>query len=314
MGLATGIFWANRGFLALTATNDNNRNYFYGVENFIASLASVAVPALIGVFISGTALYGWLGGVANRAYHFIAMVVFGLTILAAGILERGTFRDPKHTRFVFFRFHRLWWRMLQLALLKGLAQGYIVTAPAMLIMLLVGQEGTLGATQAIGGVLSAFIMYMAGRIAAPRHRIIVFSAGLLLFFLGSVTNALLFNAVGVLIFLGCLLLAKPLLDLAYYPIQLRVIDEVSRLEGRNEYAYIFNHEFGLFAGRCLGCGLFLAIAYGWSGNAALKYALPVIALLQLLSIRVAGQIFRGLAAAGSSTSPIASFTANTMEA
>jgi YQGE family putative transporter len=314
MGLATGIFWANRGFLALTATNDENRNYFYGVENFIASLAAVAVPALIGTFISGTILYGWLGGVANRAYHIIAMVVFGLTILAAGILERANFRNPKHSRFVFFKFHRLWWRMLQLALLKGLAQGYIVTAPAMLIMLLVGQEGTLGATQAIGGVFSACIMYMAGRIAAPKHRIIVFSSGLLLFFLGSVVNALLFNAVGVLIFLGCLLLAKPLLDLAYYPIQLRVIDVVSRLEGRNEYAYIFNHEFGLFAGRCLGCGLFLGIAYGWSGNAALKYALPVIALLQLLSIRVAGQIFRDLAAAGSSTSPVASLAANTMEA
>ena len=50
---------------------------------------------------------------------------------------------PEHTRFVYFHFHPLWWRMLTLALLKGLAQGYIVTAPAMLIMLLVGQEGTL---------------------------------------------------------------------------------------------------------------------------------------------------------------------------
>ena len=48
----------------------------------------------------------------------------------------------------------------------------------MLIMLLVGQEGTLGATQAIGGVFSACLMYTAGRIAAPKHRIIVFSAGL----------------------------------------------------------------------------------------------------------------------------------------
>jgi YQGE family putative transporter len=118
---------------------------------------------------------------------------------------------------------------------------------------------------------------------------------------------------GVLIFIGCLLLAKPLLDLAYFPIQLQVVDVVSRLEGRNEYAYIFNHEFGLFAGRCLGCGLFLGIAYVWSGNAALKYALPVIALLQLLSIRVAGQISRGLAAAGS-TSLAASFAGHTMEA
>jgi len=313
MGLATGVFWANRGFLALTATNDANRNYYYGVENFIASLASVIVPAMIGCFISGTSLYGWLGGIANRAYHIVAMVVFGLTILAAGILERGTFRNPERAPFVFFKFHPLWGRMLQLALLKGLAQGYIVTAPAMLIMLLVGQEGTLGATQAIGGVFSAFLMYMAGRIAAPKHRIIVFSAGLLLFFLGAITNTLLFNAVGVLIFIACLLLAKPLLDLAYYPIQLQVIDVVSRLEGRNEYAYIFNHEFGLFVGRCLGCGLFLGIAYGWSGNAALKYALPVIAMLQLLSIRVAGQIFRGLAAAGT-TSPAESFAGHISEA
>jgi len=313
MGLATGLFWANRGFLALTATNDANRNYYYGLENFVAVLAAVVVPALIGWFISGTTLYGWLGGIPNRAYHIIAVVVFGLTILAAGILERGTFRNPTHTRFVFFKFHPLWWRMLELALLKGLAQGYIVTAPAMLIMLLVGQEGTLGATQAIGGVFSAFLMYTVGRMAAPRHRIIVFAAGLLLFFLGAVTNTLLFNAVGVLIFIACLIVAKPLLDLAYYPIQLRVIDAVSQLEHRTEYAYIFNHEFGLFTGRLLGCGLFLALAYGWSGTAALKYALPVIALVQLLSIRVAGQISRGLDKAGN-TSPVPVFPGSASEA
>ncbi len=313
MGLATGLFWANRGFLALTATNDGNRNYYYGLENFVAVLASVVVPALIGWFISGTTLYGWLGGMPNRAYHIIAAVVFGLTVLAAGILERGTFRSTTYTRFVFFKFHPLWWRMLELALLKGLAQGYIVTAPAMLIMLLVGQEGTLGATQAIGGVFSAFLMYAVGRIAAPRHRIVVFSAGLLLFFFGAVANTWLFNAVGVLIFIACLIVAKPLLDLAYYPIQLQVIDAVSQLENRTEYAYIFNHEFGLFTGRLLGCGLFLALAYGWSGNAALKYALPVIALVQLLSIRVAGQISRGLDKTGN-TSPVPDFPGRVSEA
>jgi len=312
MGIATGIFWANRGFLALVTTNDSNRNYYYGLENFIAVLAAVAVPALIGFFISGTALYGWLGGIADRAYHIVATVVFALTILAAGILERGSFRNPEHTRFVFFHFHPLWWRMLQLALLKGLAQGYIVTAPAMLIMLLVGQEGTLGATQAIGGVFSACLMYTVGRLAAPNHRRIVFAAGLLLFLLGAVTNTLLFDAVGVLIFMGCLVLAKPLLDLAYYPIQLQVVDAVSRIEGRSEYAYIFNHEFGLFVGRLLGCGLFLGIASWWSGTAALKYALPVIALLQLLSIRVAGQISLGLDKAGNTSSAL-SFAGRTSE-
>ncbi len=303
MGLATGLFWANRGFLALATTTDDNRNYYYGVELFAAALAAVAVPALIGWFISGASLYGWLGGTANRAYRMIAMAVLGLTVLSAVLLERGSFRNPGRTHFVFFRFHALWRRMLELALLKGLAQGYMLTAPAMLIMLLVGQEGTLGATQAIGGVFSACLLYTVGRITAPHHRRAVFATGLVLFLLGAVSNALFFNAVGVLIFIGCLVLAKPLLDLAYNPIEFQVVDVVSRLEGRNEYAYLFNHEIGLFTGRCLGCVLFLAIAHWWSGVAALKYALPVVALLQLFSIRVAGQISRGLKVAGRTPLP-----------
>lgn len=301
MGLSTGLFWANRGFLALATTTNENRNYYYGVELFFVSLASVVIPALIGWFISGTTAYGWQGGIVNRAYRIIAMIFLGLTALAAGILERGVFRNPPRTRFVFFRFHPLWRQMLKLAGLKGLAQGYILTAPAMLIMLLVGQEGTLGATQAIGGVFSACLLYTAGRAAGPQHRRLVFSTGLVLFFLGAAANALLFNAVGVLIFVGCLLLAKPLLDLGYNPIELQVIDAVSRLEKRNEYAYLFNHDLSLFAGRALGCLLFLAIAYWGSGIMALRYALPVIALLQLFSIRVAGQISRGLEVAESDT-------------
>jgi YQGE family putative transporter len=155
----------------------------------------------------------------------------------------------------------------------------------------------LGATQAIGGIFSACLLYTVGRITAPRHRRLVFAAGLALFFLGAAGNALLFNAVGALIFIGCLALAKPLLDLAYNPIEFQVVDAVSRLEGRNEYAYLFNHEIGLFAGRCLGCVLFLAIAYRWSGVMALRYSLPVVALLQMLSIHVAGRISQGLALA-----------------
>jgi YQGE family putative transporter len=298
MGLATGLFWANRGFLALTTTDDGNRNYYYGVELFFAALASVAVPALIGWFISGAARFGWLGGGANRAYRVVAITVFGLTLLSAFLLERGSFRNPRHTQFVFFRFHALWKRMLELAVLKGLAQGYMLTTPAMLIMLLVGQEGTLGATQAIGGVLTACLLYTVGRVTAPRHRRIVFAAGLLLYLLGAVTNALLFNAAGVLIFIGCLALAKPLLDLAYNPIEFEMVDAISRMEKRNEYAYLFNHEIALFTGRCLGCLLFLAIAHLWSGIAALKYALVAVTLAQLFSIRVAGQISQGLKGAG----------------
>lgn len=289
MGLATGLFWANRGFLALASTQDNNRNYYYGMELFIAMLASVVVPALVGWFLSGTARYGWLGGEVNRAYQGIAGVFLALTAASALIVLRGTFPTPANTRFLFLHFHPLWGLMQKLALLKGLAQGYILTAPAMLILLFAGKEGTLGATQSIGGVLAAFMLYTVGRSASPRHRQLVFAAGLLLFFAGAAFNAVLFNAWGVLLFLACLLLAKPLLDLGYNPIEMRIIDAVSQLEGRNQYAYFFNHDLALFAGRAVGCLFFLALAHWGSPTVALRYAMPVIALLQLLSIAVARQ-------------------------
>ncbi len=289
MGLATGLFWANRGFLALASTQDNNRNYYYGVELFVAMLASVVVPALVGWFLTATVRYGWLGGEVNRAYQGIAGIFLALTAASALIVLRGTFPSPANTRFLFLHFHPLWRRMQALALLKGLAQGYILTAPAMLILLFAGKEGTLGATQSIGGVLAAFMLYTVGRSASPRHRQIVFAAGLLLFFAGAAFNAVLFNAWGVLLFLGCLLLAKPLLDLGYNPIEMRIIDAVSQLEHRNQYAYFFNHDLALFAGRAVGCLFFLALARWGSPTVALRYAMPVIALFQLLSIAIARQ-------------------------
>jgi YQGE family putative transporter len=284
MGISTGLFWANRGFLTLSTTTNDNRNYYYGVEQFAYTVTSVGVPVAIGWFIEGTARNSWFGGAINHAYRIVAFGVCGLTILASIIVHRGNFPNPPRTRFIYFTFHRLWYKLLSLSILKGLAQGYFVTAPAMLIMKLVGQEGALGTIQAAGGVISALVLYAVGRTAKPKHRLLIFTIGLVLFAVGSTVNAILFSAVGVLIFMGFLLLAKPLLDIAYFPIQMLIIDIVSRIEGRNQYAYIFNCEFALFVGRLLGCGLFIALARFVSDTAALKYALPVIAAIQLLSI------------------------------
>ena len=89
-------------------------------------------------------------------------------------------------------------------------------------------------------------------------------------------------ATGVFLFMICLLFFRPLLDIAYFPIQLKVIDIVSEKEGRNEFAYIFNHELGLYLGRLLGCGLFILLARYVSEYVALRFALVVIAGVHFL--------------------------------
>ena len=286
MGMSFGFYWANRDYLALSITNDENRNYYYGLETFFYTIIAVVVPVAIGWFLESNGV----DSKVHRQYKIITGLVFLITIGASVVCFKGTFGNPAQKKYIFFKFHPLWYRLLFLALLKGLAQGFLVTAPAMLIMLLLGKEGALGTAQSIGAIIAAVLMYLVGRISKPSDRIKTFAAGLILFAIAAILNGILFNALGVILFMLFLLVAKPLLDLAYFPIQFRVIDIVSKIENRGEFAYILNHEAGLYVGRFLGAGTFLVLAYAISTEIALRYAIIIIAFLQLYSIVVAKKI------------------------
>lgn len=292
MGAAAGFFWTNRYLLTLNNTTDDNRNYFFGLESFFFSIASITVPLLIGAFISridGKELFGYMVNV-NLAYQIVTCVVIALTILACAILWKGKFTNPVQKDFLYFRFCGLWRKMLLLSSLKGMVQGFLVTAPAILVLKLVGDEGTLGLIQGISGALTAVLVYVLGRVAKPQDRMKIFVAGLVVFFIGTLFNGILFSATGVIIFVLCKVIFQPLFDLAYFPIMMQTIDATSRIEKRNEYAYILSHEFGLFLGRAFGLILFIALACLVSEDFALKYALVMVAALQLLAWPLAKNI------------------------
>src|SRR4030042_5606630 len=61
LGAASGFFWTNRYLMALYATSDENRNYFFGLESFFFTLSSIGVPLAIGALlasINGVHLFG----------------------------------------------------------------------------------------------------------------------------------------------------------------------------------------------------------------------------------------------------------------
>ena len=292
MGLSYGFFWANRDFLALNTTNDGTRNYYYGIETFFYTITGILVPLAAGAFIGATDKNGWFGGHVNTAYYILTAIVFVMSMFASILVHRGEFVNPKRAPFLFIKFDRIWNKMLGLASLKGLAQGYIVTAPTMLILSLVGKEGSLGLIQGIAAAVSAILLYILGRVTGPNHRLLIYGVGCLLFMAGALLNAALYSALGVILFMMCLLFARPLLDIAYFPIQLKVIDYVAEKEKRNEFSYIFNHELGLYLGRLFGCGLFIVLARYVSEYAALRYALLVIAVLHALGWFMAKSILK----------------------
>lgn len=292
MGASFGFFWANRDFLALGTTNNENRNYYYGLETFFYTITAIIVPLAVGWFLGAANRNGWFGGNMTFGYQMVSVVVVLLTILSSIVIHRDKFKNPVQNKFLHFKFDPLWNKLLALAGLKGLVQGYLVTAPAILIMRLVGDEGSLGLIQGISGVFTAIMLYVIGRMAKPKHRIAILSAGLVIFLIGTIFNGLLYSSIGVMVFVLCKVLFQPLHDIGYFPIQMRVIDVVSAKEKRSEFAYIFNHEFGLYIGRFLGLGLFIVLATYVSELFALKYSLIIVAVIQMLSIPLAIHITR----------------------
>jgi YQGE family putative transporter len=289
MGMSFGFYWANRDFLSLAITNDENRNYYYGLETFFYTIIAIIIPFSIGAFIEYQSA---ISGNAQLAYRIVTGFVVFVTILASIMCFRGNFANPTEKKFIYFKFDPYWYKLLRLASLKGLVQGFLVTAPAMLIMLLVGKEGALGTAQSVGAIIAAFVMYIIGRKTTPKHRVYVFGAGLLLFAIAAIINGVLYNSTGVILFMLLLLLAKPLLDIAYYPIQYSVIDILTKKEKRSEFAYILNHEAGLYIGRLVGAGTFLILAYCFSVEIALRYAIVIVAIIQLASYWVAKDIIK----------------------
>jgi len=292
MGGSFGFFWANRDFLTLDTTNDTNRNYYYGVETFFYTITFIIVPAVVGWFLIKSTSLGWFGGSIQGAYKVVTTIVLLLTILASIVIHQHRFRNPKQKKFLYLHFTMLWKKMLMLASLKGMVQGYLVTAPAILIMTLVGNEEALGTIQSISGILTAFLLYFLGRTTKPKHRIYIFAAGMTIFLIGALTNQILFSAIGVIVFVLCKVLFMPLHDIAYFPIQMQVIDILSVKENRSKYAYIFNHEFGLYVGRFFGLVLFIGLAFYVSKDFALRYSLVIVALIQMLAIPLAKNILK----------------------
>ena len=166
MGMSFGLYWANRDYLVLATTKDKTRNFYYGLETFLYTIIASVVPVMIGWFLmSGNEGESQVSndGV-NSAYRVITMIVFAITILASVVFHFGKYEKPKNEKFLYFKFHKLWNKMLQLAVLKGLAQGFIVTAPAMLMMKFFHSEGALGSAISIGAVIAAVIMLVIKKI------------------------------------------------------------------------------------------------------------------------------------------------------
>lgn len=290
MGASYGFFWANRDFMSLGVTNDETRNYYFSIDTIFYTITWIIVPAAVGYFITfgnQNHLY-----TEKSAYIGVTVAVSIITVIATIVINRETFNNPKSEQLLFFKYNILWNKMILFSITKGIMQGAIMIFPILLILSIIGGVNMLAIIVSGGQILSAIMLYLIGRFAKPKHRMIIYIISISFFVMAILIHGTLYSVLGVIIYNILQFIAKPLHDVSYFPTEFRVIDVVSKKEKRNEFSYIINHEFTLFIGRISAILIVLFLAYKISPDFALRFGLFFIAGVMVLSIFLGKNIVR----------------------
>lgn len=276
IGMAYGLHWANRNYLIMASTTNENRNYYTGSEYMLVNIAFLLSPLLSGFFIE----YGTSLGFYDKdtAYLIVIGLIFLICALAASFILRGTYETPKlDGRIIYFRFASIWKNMQIVTFFKGAVQGAQIIMPTLLVMNLVGEEGILGIITSIGGMVAALTVYVMGRIAKPDDRVKIMMLSIVILFSGALSHSLIFSAISVFIWTAVQALSDPIFYEAYNPMLYRAMDVSSENENKPRYSFVINNEILINLGRIIGIAIFLLFDQFASQEFALRYFLLVVA-------------------------------------
>ena len=152
--------------------------------------------------------------------------------------------------------------------------------PALLILILIGNEGTLGTVQSASAVITALIVYLLGKRLGTTHRMFLLQISFLASIIGAVFLIYSFSAIGVFIFIVALALANSIQWVAVQSLNYDLIDNENR-DQENQYAYVFDQEIYLNGGRILGVVMFILLIQIFSNSTALKITPIILALSQI---------------------------------
>lgn len=286
-GLSSGIFWANRNLLTLKTTKTDNRLYFSSLESSSNNFTDVVVPLVIGWFIS-------LGAIIHlysplQAYQMIAVYML-LTIIAVGFVINGI--SIKHYTVTNLFVHTAsskWKKFRLLEFILGFKEAAVTFIPPLLVLILVGKEGTLGTVEAISTLFASLLIYAVAKKLKTSHRVKLIALSVLITVVASGIFGLLYSAIGVLIFFAGQALAGPFIWVAIQSLNYDLIDEDNK-DPKYHYAYVCDQEIYLNGGRAIGIVCFMLLILLTSNEFALRFAPVLFAASQILLFVIARSI------------------------
>ncbi len=292
VGIGNGIYWSCRNFLTLLVTEENNRNFYTSVEQFIMIFFNALIPLLFGTFI--------LGSNADEefkmnAYKYTSLVVIATNLVACWLVLKSGFKSPEISKFVYLKFGSLWNTQRLLTFCVGMVESGFMVLMTLLILTVAGDEAILGKIEFSTALISVICIYVVGRVSGPKHRGRIMLAGAISLIIGGLVlaftitnNNLLFGSIvvsfaGVIIMKITQVIADPMIHSAFRATLLTSCEKASIIEKRDSYSYIMDNEYFMNGGRIFGGAIFIFLTQIISGITALRYTFIILALIQLMS-------------------------------
>lgn len=286
-GVSAGVYWANRNLLTLQATQSDDRIYFSSLESSSGNLTDVVIPLLIGGFIAlGATLHIYSSA---QGYQILVLLMVGIIIAIGAVSRKISIKKPSLDKLFLKQISRKWKTFRWLEFILGLKEATVTFIPPLLVLILVGQEGTLGAIRSASTILAGLFVYILGKSLKTHHRLRLILISIIITVLGGIVFGITYSAIGVFIFFACQALAEPFVWVGLSSINYDLIDQDNK-DPKLHYAYVCDQEVYLNGGRVVGIVLFIVLLSLSSNEFALRFAPFIFGATQILLLITARSI------------------------
>jgi YQGE family putative transporter len=276
--MGVGFYWANRNYLTIDATDDEDRNYFFGLSASLLSIARIVVPVVAGYLLEfgiNTIAIG-----RSESYFALMIVSLGFALGSVWILRDNSFHSPNISRIRLKESNSDWNLIRIFTAFTSFRFGLMLFLPALLILEFIGSEAELGVVQTTAALLATAGAYTFGKRLKKDQRTVLISIGSLLIITASLGFNIFYGATGVLLFIFAMGTSDPFRKNFTFATWYREIDRQAN-DSKDNYRYIFDLEVFIAVGRVIGIILFLAISNYTELETTLRLTALSIAVMEV---------------------------------
>ncbi|MEN8253800.1 MAG: hypothetical protein ABFQ62_05515 [Patescibacteria group bacterium] len=287
--IPNSFYWANRHFITISSTLDNNRDYYVAMEAVIFTITGLIFPSLYGLILH----YGLEGNLYSVGFAYKFLIILATFFFSTGglIFSKSKIPNPKMEKVFIGRCSKKWWRQRIIETIHGFKNGVEFFLPTIIITSIIGgREGTVGAMQSVVAMFSAGFIYVLGRKIKVKQRPKLLLASIFSLIIMSGAFAISPTLLPSIIYVLGLSVTSTLIWQSLNPIIYKVIDTEEDSNPTNNYAYIVDRELFLNVGRIIGTVIFLLLIKYLKEDSALGIIVLLSSLPMLITYKIAKKL------------------------